>query len=176
MKEGNRIDGIKLSGELVRITLRSPADGGAALSLFCRAMASRRINMPFLSTTCLGGDFELACCVAIEDASLAREALAAEAALKGDPEFFSSVGLLSVFPHRSSLAILGMALYALGRPRLPLYGLASSLSALTFVTDYARLEEAAASLEEFLRPPPGQRPFKPGIRVRQSPIPREEEP
>jgi hypothetical protein len=176
MTDRNSIDGIKLSNELVRINLRSHAGTGATLSVLCRTMASNRINMPFLSTACLGGDFQVSCCVAIEDGPLAKAVLEADAVLKKGLTFVRSVGLLSIFPHRSSLGILGLSLYALGKARLPLYGVASSLSALTFITDYARLEEAAASLEEVLRVPPGQRPFRPRIRVRQSPIPKEERP
>ena len=85
-------------------------------------------------------------------------------------EKYPSVGLLSVFPHQSSLRILGLSLYALGKASLPVYGLASSLSALTFVTDYCSLDGAVAALVSYLEMPPNQGPVRAEFRVTQSRI------
>jgi len=83
-------------------------------------------------------------------------------------EFISSVGLLSLFPHQFSLNILGSILHALGRERLPLYGLASSLSSFSFITDYALMNRAVAALQGYLDVPPNRITFKQEFRVEQS--------
>jgi hypothetical protein len=124
--------------------------------------------MPFLSNTYLRQRIQLSCCVAVEDRHRVRNLIDSELELGGDVKFIPSVGLLSVFPHQSSLKILGLSLYAIGKARLPLYGIASSLSALTFITDYIHLDKAAETLEQYLELPSNQRPFRSEIAVRQS--------
>jgi len=112
----------------------------------------------------------MSCCVSAEDKIQVKHLIDSEADLRENTELGSAVGLISLFPHQSNLKLLGLSLYAFGKARLPIYGLASSLSALTFVTDYAHLDKAAALLEEYFELPSNQRPFKPNICVRQSSV------
>ena len=51
------------------------------------------------------------------------------------------------------MTILGCSLQAFGKAHLPLYGMGSSLSSLTFITEFARLEEAAEVLQQTLGGP-----------------------
>lgn len=165
-----KIEGIKLSNELFHVNLRNRSNQQNTISQFCQILAAHQINMPFLSTTCSGRRIQVSCCVAVEDRHRVRNLIDSEPELGGDVKFTPSVGLLSVFPHQSSLKILGLSLYAIGKARLPLYGLASSLSALTFITDYIHLDKAAETLEQYLELPFNQRPFRSEIAVRQSRI------
>ena len=165
-----KIEGIKLSNELFQVNLRNRSTQENTISQFCQILAANQINIPFLSTTYLGRRMQVSCCVAVEDKSRVRNLFNSEPELGGEVEFTPSVGLLSVFPHQSSLKIFGLSLYAIGKARLPLYGLASSLSALTFITDYLHLDKAAETLEEYLELPSNQRPIRSEIRVRQSSI------
>ncbi|MGD8984069.1 MAG: hypothetical protein PVH99_08340 [Desulfobacteraceae bacterium] len=165
-----KIEGIKLSNELFQVNLRNRSNQENTISQFCQILAAHQINIPFFSTTYLDQRIQVSCCVAVEDKHRVRNLIDSEPELGGDVKFMPSVGLLSVFPHQSSLKILGLSLYAIGKARLPLYGLASSLSALTFITDYIHLDKAAATLEQYLELPSNQRPFRSEIGVRQSSI------
>jgi len=168
--ESIKIEGIKLSNELVQVNSRNLSNSKNTISHLCRILALNQINMPFLSTTCLDGRMYMSCCVSAEDKIQVKHLIDSEADLRENTELGSAVGLISLFPHQSNLKLLGLSLYAFGKARLPIYGLASSLSALTFVTDYAHLDKAAALLEEYFELPSNQRPFKPNIRIRQSSV------
>jgi hypothetical protein len=168
-----KIEGIKLSNELVQVNSRNISNAKNTISHLCRILALNQINMAFLSTTCLGGRMIMSCCVNAEDKIQVRHLIDSEADLRENTELGSAVGLISLFPHQSSLKLLGLSLYAFGKVRIPIYGLASSLSALTFITDFAYLDKAAASLEKYFELPPNQSPFKSKIYVRQSSVVKE---
>ena len=112
-------------------------------------------------------------CVNVEDEVQVKNLIHSEADMSKNIEFGSSVGLISLFPHQYSFKLLGLSLYVFGKGRFPIYGLASSLSALTFVTDYALLDKAAATLEEYFELPLNQHPFREQMSVRQSSIIKE---
>lgn len=165
-----RIEGIKLSEELFQLNILRHFHSKDTLRHFCRILASNKINIPFLSTAYFGEEVQLVCCMSAEQKAKVQDLINAEASLGGCVEFIPSTGLLSVYPHKSDVRVLGLSLFALGRARIPIHGLASSLSALTLVTDYGRLDEAAEVLQEYLELPPGQRPFRPQFRITQSEI------
>lgn len=170
-----RIEGIKLSEELCQVNLLNHPQPQRSLSRMCRLFSANRINMPFLAATCRGKGTQTTCCVSVEDGARAQDLLDAKPDLKRHVHILSSVGLLSVFPHQSSMQLLGVSLLAFGEAGLPVHALASSLAPITLVTDYTRLDEAVAALEEHLELPANQRPIRTKIRVMQSPIPKEEE-
>ena len=167
MTERIRIDGIKLSNELVAINFRNLPDTKDSISRFCQILAQNQINIFFLSTTCVGESHQISCCVAAEDRSLVRDLIDSELGRASNTEFISEVGLLTLFPHQFSLIILGLVLHVFGKACLPLYGLVSSLSVLTCITDYAQLHRAVIALQEYLDVPPDQISLKPDIHVRQ---------
>jgi aspartokinase len=168
-----RIEGIKLSNELVLLNSRNISSSMNTINRLCQILAANQINMPFLSTICLHDKLYMSCCVTSEDKFQVKLLIDSEADLRENIKLSSAVGLISIFPHQSSLKLFGLSLYAFGKARLPIYGTASSLSALTFITDYASLDQAAASLEEYFELPPNQRPFRPQIRVTQSSVGKE---
>lgn len=147
-----------------------------ALSRTCSILALNRINLPFISAICGSGRSQASCCVGVEEQARVKALLEEDPELTGYVDIVPSVGLLSVFPHQSSLRILGLSLHALGKAGLTVHGLTSSLAPLTFVLDHAVLDEAAAALEVFLELPPNQRPIRTHFHVTQSPIRRKEEP
>ena len=105
------------------------------------------------------------CCVAAEEANRARKLIAMEPQLKENIEFISAVGALTMFPHHSNLKLLGLSFYLFGESRLPVYGMASSISSLTWITDYQQLDDAVARLLEYVDLPPNHAPFRPEIQV-----------
>lgn len=154
------IGGMKLSPELALITLQHPPDLESRGCRLWEKLTASRINILYLSRLCSAELYETSFCVAAEDAYSARELLQSENLLNGYVSFVPSVGALSLFPHQFSFEILGLALYSFGKAEIPFYGLASSISSLTFITDYEQLDQCAAAMEEYLSLPPGQVPMK----------------
>ena len=174
MMEKIKIEGIKLSNELLQIRYQVNSDSKNTFSSLFRILAEKQINITFISSTYLSRRIHESCCIAIEDEDKVRNLIDSEPALIRNVQFIPSVGMISLFPHQSSPRILGLSLYALGEARIPVYGLASSLSALTFITDYERLDIAASVLTDYLELPPNQAPFRTQLRVKQSTIIKED--
>ena len=123
--------------------------------------------------TNMDGRLVLSFCVASDDSPRVKALLQRESTLTKYLEFIPAVGQLSLFPHHYSLRVLGLSLGAFGKARLPIYGLASSISALTFITDYVHLDRGVDALKEYLDFPPNFAPYRPEIRMRQSKLIKE---
>jgi len=162
IKEKIKIGGIKLSSELVQLTLVNKDRSSLPASTFFQILSEHQINMPFVTASLAEGRPCASCCISPEDLRRANELVQSDNTLKGQVNIVHAVGLASLFPHQYRLKILGSALIALGKAQLPLYGLASSISTITFVTDYARLNEAVISLSEYMDLPLNHAPFSPG--------------
>jgi hypothetical protein len=160
-----RINGIKLSTELVQINLLNGSLPENTRPLFFRLLSQNQINIPFILLSCMGEKILGSCCVESEDINRIKKVIDKEPNLKENIKFISSVGALSIFPHHSNLKLLGLSFYLLGKQNLPLYGLASSISSLTFITDYSQLDEAVSILLEYMDLPPNHAPFRQQVHV-----------
>jgi len=163
-----KIEGIKLSEELVLVNFRNLSTPSDCLSRFCQTLVCKQVNLVFLSKTDNDTNSQISLCAALTDQVRVREAIAAEPGMASCAEFVSPVGLVSIFHHQFSLKILGLVLSIFGRVPLPLYGSASSLSSLTFITDYAQLNRALEAIREHLDVPSDQIYLRPETRVVQS--------
>jgi hypothetical protein len=155
-----RINGIKLSEELVQINL-APGGEISAGWLF-RQLAVRRINLPLVALAAHQGGVASACCLAADDLPLAQALL--DTIVDG-VRIIPAVGALTVFPHRTRFDLLGGVLGAFHRCRLPVHAIASSLSALTLTTDYGGLEAALAAVQAVATLPQNHAPFHPEFKV-----------
>ena len=160
-----RINGIKLSTELVQINLLNGSFPQDSRPLFFQLLAQHQINIPFILTSGMGEEIIGSCCVSAEDVRRVKIAVEGEPNLKEYLEFIQGIGTLSIFPHHSKLKLLGLSFYLLGKQHLPLYGMASSISSLTFITDYSQLDNAVSILLEYMDLPPNHAPFRPEIHV-----------
>lgn len=160
-----RINGIKLSNELVQINLLNGSRAQDFRALFFRLLNQNQINIPFVLVTGMGEKIQSSCCVATEDINRVKKLVAMEPELKENIELFAAVGALTLFPHHSNLKLLGLSFYIIGQARLPLYGMASSISSLTFITDYSQLDSTVSALLQYLDLPSNHAPFRPEIRV-----------
>lgn len=167
-----RIGGIKLSRQLAHLSLRFFFDPDRHRSRFYRSLAENQINIVFLTMSRADPGMRVSLCVAVEDLAITRAILQAELGGTVVLTVNPSVGSVTIFPHRSSFRVLGRAVSALLQGGIPLYGLASSLSALTFVTEYDRLDQAADCLAHDFDLPANHAPLKPDSRVRQTRIVR----
>lgn len=148
-----RISGIKLSSELVLLYVPDPDNSGFSISPLFHILNEKRINMPFVAVSSMDTGFSGSCCVSSQDIDHVRNIVDADDILKTKVQCIHGVGMVSVFPHRRSMKVLGLSLHAFAKEHIPLLGMASSISALTFITDYIRLDEAAVSLAGYLNLP-----------------------
>jgi hypothetical protein len=153
------IAGVKLSGELLQINISGFSKALDAELELARLFSANRMNMPFLSGVSMQGRSQATGCVTVEEEGRAKALIQGHSKLRHGAAFFPSVGFITLFPHQSSLKILGLSLLALDAAHLPLYGMASSLSALTLITDHARLDGALSALQEHLAVPRENDPF-----------------
>ncbi len=160
-----RINGIKLSTRLAQINFLDDSLPEDARPLFFQLLSQHQINIPFILITNLGEKILSSCCVDAEDINRVKNVIDKEPALKENIELISSVGALSIFPHYSNLKLLGLSFYLFGKQNFPLYGMASSISSLTFTLNYSQLDEAVSILLEYMELPPNHSPFRPKINV-----------
>lgn len=160
------IEGMKLSNELVLVNTEISGGSGPRRFHLYEKLTEERINIRFLSRASAGKQVRTSFCVGVEDGNRLEALILSEPDLGRGAEFVHSVGALSLFPHHFSLKILGLAVHAFGGERLPFYAMASSISSLTFITDYDILDRAASVMEKYLDFPPHHTPYKPVTRGR----------
>jgi aspartokinase len=159
MENKIRVNGIKLSSELVQVNLMQRDDKKDLNALFLKSLAENRINVPFLSCTTLGTRTQMSYCVASEDFEQLQRILALDPDLQKNAELISSVGCVSIFPHAFSLKFIGLLMHVFAMVRLPLYGIATSLSAVTLTTNFHQLDMAITSLHPHIKLPSNHAPF-----------------
>ena len=163
-----RIKGIKISGECCLIRLQAAAPMSALLPHFCRIMAGRGINLPFITTVHRTGVSRVTCCVDAAQQAQVQQALHAHRTVKAHVSYTPGIGLLTLFPHQSSLTLLGLSLRALAGAGIRVLELASSIGALTYVLDHSKLDQAAAVLKSCFGLAGNHAPFRADFVVTQA--------
>lgn len=166
MGELIRVDGIKLSQELIHVNVLPGPDKRNLNTRFLRSMAKNRINCPILLYSAMDQRSQGSFCIAKEDSGQLNQILANDPELKETVECISPVGSVSLFPHKFSLKFFGCLMHVFGKSGLPLYGMAASLSALTLTTDFHLLDRAIELIEPHISLPPNHAPFGPQIRIK----------
>lgn len=170
-----KISGIKLSNELVLVNLPGNDLLHSPLDYLCRLMARNKININFLFSRQTEQGVSVCYTAAVEEEPVIKQALLDQPILAEKVEIVKSVGLISIYPSHFNLEILGTALTAFGEKKLKIYGLASSLSTLTFVCDYFKLDMAVSALKDYFTFPSYHTPYRPEIMVKQSGIARDDQ-
>jgi len=152
------IGGIKLSGELALVRFRHPPGLETRRWRLLQELSANRINIIFLTRAYTKASSQTVFCVAAEDLYYTKELIRSENHLGGRVDFVPDVGALSLYPHRFSFEILGLSLCALAKSRVHIHALASSVSSLSFITDYALLDYAVAAVRQYLELPRDQDP------------------
>ena len=168
-----KIGGLKQSLELCQFNLRGPDSSEKIASEISKLLASQQINIEFLTYyPNKAAHHRLTLCISQDLYSRVLEILKKGDFLYKEWEINSRghVGIVTLFPHHSPLTILGVLLASWKARAIPIYGIATSLSAISFVTDFHTLDKAADSAQEFLQLPEGHAPLKPELRYYQSTI------
>lgn len=137
------MEGVNVGPRLTRVSLIHEGAEEDLRTGFLHLLALERINMNLLVSE--GG--RALCCVAAADGSRMGELIRSNPNLQGGALIEEPVGLMSIFPIRSSFKAVGQALIALAEAHVPVYGFCSSLSALTVVIDHDRLDDALTAFE-----------------------------
>jgi aspartokinase len=161
------IKGLKISEALCLVRLHAEFRGSGLLPAFCNLLAGSQINMPFLSVEYQAGGIQAICCVDATHQALLTRLLSAEPMLQERTRYTSGVGLLTLFPHQSRLKLFGRSLRALAQADLRVFAMASSVGALTYVLDYARIDKAAAVMQACFELAENHAPFKAEFAVAQ---------
>ncbi|SHO49534.1 hypothetical protein [Desulfopila aestuarii] len=155
------IGGIKLSPELAQFSCSCPKNDPNFLTSLLQAIAGQQINIVYFSLTDAGDNFNLSFCI---------EAVHHPNVVGLFPHFdyqvsqvqhLDSVGTVTIFPHRNSLNLLGRVLATCGADNLSIFGLLTSISALSFTAPYSSLDDTVTKLTTLLDLPDNHAPFRP---------------
>lgn len=160
------VGGIKLSPELAQFDVKW-GSATATLGPLLHGLAEEKINLAYLSISADQVPARASFCVAKADAHRVKKQIDRETALRENTTINAPIGALTVFPHKSSLTLLGHLVTTLITADCPVYGIASSISALTLTTDYNLVDHALKALESILDLPPHHMPYRQEFQVKQ---------
>lgn len=167
MTDAMAISGIKISPPVLALQLRSDPTTHDWTPRLCRLLSTARVNIAFMTAVGAGPGARTLCCIDPEQRNQVVRLIARDPHLNAFVTFGHKMGLLTLYPHRGSLQLLGRVVQTLRDAGIPLHGLASSIAALTLATDFERLEEAAARIADHFELPCNVSPPKPVFTVRQ---------
>lgn len=163
------ISGLKLSEPLVAVWLQAPVQQPDPMAGLCDLLSRNHINIAYMTSAGFMDDRPILVCIDARDQTQAHALVAGEKALASMTRFGEPVGLLTFYPHHASLTLLGLSLQLLSENGIQVLGVASSISALTFVVDLDRLDDAAHTLLTVFELPPNAAPLRADFIVRQTP-------
>jgi len=168
-----KIGGLKQSLELCQFELRGVHSSEEIALKVSKLLLSQKINMEFLTHSTQRNNYhQLTFCVSQDKFSPVLEILKKEHSLPIGWEISSrgNVGIITIFPHQSALKILGIVMVSWTSQSIPIYGIATSLSAISFITDYQLIDKAIQVVQDLFHLPEDHSPLKPEIRYVQSDI------
>lgn len=154
-----RIGGIKLSQELVQYNLSRCVPMNLVLTPLLRHVAEHRINLTFLSLNCSETGSVCSFCIDADDRNRFDELVALVLSSERRLDVIAPIGTITVFPHHHSLRLVGLIVDILGKARIPMHALCTSLSSLAITTDYQLLDQAVDELQKVLDLPSNHAPF-----------------
>lgn len=161
------VGGIKLSRELVQFNWTENTGVIVPGWQFIKMLAENKVNIPFMCIGTGGGKISSFCCIEADSYEKVQILLEKAPQLTRFFRIINAVGTLTVFPHRNNYKLLGRVTEELGKAGIPIYGMGTSMSALTFSTDFDALDRAVKILSESLDLPPAHAPFRSRLRVKQ---------
>jgi aspartokinase len=161
------INGLKLNGPFVALWIAASELKASTLAALYRLLAGNCVNIAYMTAGNAMADEPALCCIDRTEVAKLTALIDNDSQLRDRIRVGSDVGLLTLYPHRSSLKVLGSALQLLGEHEIVIYGMATSISALSFVVAFKQLETAGTILSRGLRLPDGATPIRDTIKIRQ---------
>jgi hypothetical protein len=78
--------------------------------------------------------------------------------------------MVTIFPYHSALSILGIIMATWVENSIPVYGVATSLSAISFLTDFQAIDKAVEVIQSSFQLPDNHAPLKPELHYYQSTV------
>jgi aspartokinase len=166
-----KLGGMKQSLELCQFDLRGPESPDRIVPRVSKLLASQKINIAFLTFNQLNNGFhQLTICPHQHDFTRTSGILNTKGTLPSSWAIQSRehVGILTVYPHRSPIKILGWVMVSWAVQSIPIYGIATSLSAISFITDYHTIDKGIEVIQRSFQLPDDHAPIKPELIYYQS--------
>jgi len=168
-----KIGGLKQSLELCQFDLRGPDSSEKTVLGISKLLASQKINVNFLTYYPNTNSYHhLTFCISQDRFSDTSEILKKEGSLPMGWEVNcrEHVGIISIFPHHSGMKILSIIMVSWAEQSIPILGISTSLSAISFVTDYHIIDKAIKVVQDLFQLPDDHAPIKPEILYYQSTV------
>jgi hypothetical protein len=161
------INGLKLNGPLVALWASATESKASTLAALYRLLTSNCVNIVYMTASDAMADEPALCCIDRTEEAKVTALFGTDPQLRDQINVGNDVGLLTFYPHRSSLKALGLALKLFGEHEIRIYGMASSISALSFVVAFEQLEKAGSILSKRLELPDSATPIWATVKTRQ---------
>jgi len=166
-----KLGGMKQSLELCQFDLKGPDYPERIVPRISKLLASRKINIAFLTYSKLNNEsHQLTICLNQCDFTRSSGILNTEGTLPKGWEIQSRehVGILTVYPHHAPVKIIGSVMVLFATQSLPIYGIATSLSAVSFITDYRSIDKGSEVIQNSFQLPDDHAPIRPELIYYQS--------
>lgn len=166
-----KLGGMKQSLELCQFDLIGSELPERIVPGISRLLASQKINIALITYNQLSNEsHQLTICPHQYDSSRTSGILTATGTLPVGWAMHTRehVGIITVYPHRSPIKILGGVMMSWASESIPIYGIATSLSAISFITDYGMIDKGIAVLRKTFQLPEDHAPIKPELVYYQS--------
>jgi len=166
-----KIGGLKQSLELSQFDLKGPDSSDRIALGISRLLTSQRINIEFLTYYPNNDNYHhLTFCISQDKFPDTSKILKKEGALPPGwgMNCRGHVGIISVFPLHSALKMLGVIMVSWAKQSIPIYGISTSLSAISLVTNYRLIDKAVEAAQDLFQLPHGHSPIKPELLYYQS--------
>jgi aspartokinase len=157
-----RLGGIKLSGELVQIDVCEPNYSAEKFIALLTRIAEAEITVPHLHQRRSGKRLQSTLCLAAEDYLRVQKELDCLVP-DGHSAVLTSVGSITLFPHRFDFGLFSRVLHALSCDNIPLFGVSTSVSALVIQTENTLLEKAVQATLRVCELPENHTPLRPVV-------------
>ena len=161
-----KIGGLKLSVALCQFECRGPDPPQKIVSTVSKALAAEKINIEFLTYNSKNdGAYQISICVNQNKFYSTSKIFQKKGCLPVNWEVSSreKIGMITIFPYHSALAILGVVMATWGGNSIPVYGVATSLSAISFLTDFQAIDRAVEVIQSSFKLPDNHAPLKPEL-------------
>jgi hypothetical protein len=160
------LGGMKISEEMAFVELTAEAPPWGVEADVMQALAGRHIALFYLTMSYSGSHSRVCFCVLPDQIDLVTQLVRTIGRGVLACRTIAAVGLLTVFPHNRCVDALTRALDVFATSELPVYGVASTLSTLTFVLTFSQLDPATEQLREVFQLPDHHSPSQPEFRVK----------
>ncbi len=165
-EEKNSIGGIKFMENLALFTITEPVSKTGTAMQFFSILSENEINISMISSIMDDRILRTDCSVSEDNLQRILELISPLPELEERLKVLRGLGSISIYPHKSSMNLLGIILFAFGKRKIPVYSMASSISAFTFLTECDCLDKAAKALKEYLMLPENHAPFQQQISIK----------